>query len=77
MTRTIELPFDGHRKTYDRDKLATAMLVYLDVLGADQHPTPDHTRQVAVRLRPDQGFATDATTYAVGARIAIENNIEP
>jgi hypothetical protein len=79
-TATIDLPFDGRQKSYDRDKLATAILVYLDVRGAaDAAPEPniEDTKATALRLRNSHGFNTDSITYAVGARIAVENSIEP
>jgi hypothetical protein len=30
-----------------------------------------------MRLRDSHGFDTDSITYAVGARIAVENGIDP
>ena len=74
---TISLPFDSGSRTFDRDRLATAVLVYLDVLGDDKRPLIHHSKTAALRLRDDHGFGTDAITYAIGARIAIENGIEP
>jgi hypothetical protein len=79
-TASIDLPFDGRQKSYDRDKLATAILVYLDVRSAsDAAPEPGiaDTKATAMRLRDSHGFDTDSITYAVGARIAVENGIDP
>lgn len=74
----IEIPFDGRPKAYDQEKLATAVLVYMDTMGAEPgQPTIHHTKAVALMLRNDHGFATDSITYAVGARICIENGIDP
>lgn len=66
-TATITLPFDNRQQSYDRDKLQTAVLVYLDLVGTGT-PCP---------LRADHGLTTDAITHAVGARICVENRIEP
>lgn len=77
MTTTITLLHDKGTMTYDRDRLATAILVYLEVMGDDPAPTPKHTGAVRDVLRNDLGFATDSITYAVGARIAVQNNINP
>lgn len=75
---TITLPFDNRTQTYDRDKLATALLVRMDVI--DDDPAAGSllaTRNTALALRNEHGFATDAITYAIGARICHENNIDP
>lgn len=75
---SIDLPFDNRRKTYDRDKLATAVLVYLDVMGdAADTPTIHATKAAALVLRDEHGFDTDSITYAVGARICVERGTEP
>lgn len=68
MTSTVDLPSGGNVMTFDRGRLATAVLVLIDA--------PDD-QAAARRLRTDYGFATDAIVYAVGARYCIENGIEP
>jgi hypothetical protein len=74
---TIELPFDGRSMTYDRDKLATALLVRMEIAVADDIPSMLVTRQTAVVLRNEHGFDTDAIVYAIGARTCDELNIDP
>lgn len=77
-TASIDLPFDGGHRAYDRDRLATAVLVYMDTMTDDPgQPTIQHTKAVSQILRNEHSFATDSITYAVGARICLENGIEP
>ncbi len=75
---SIDLPFDGSRRAYDRDRLATAVLVYMEAIGQQPGlPTIHHTKFVSQTLRDEHGFATDSIAYAIGARICVENDIEP
>ncbi|WP_045740790.1 hypothetical protein [Actinoplanes rectilineatus] len=68
MTGKIQLDAGGQWKVYDRNRLATAMLVHLD--------TGSRVATAHI-LRTVHGFDTDAVTYAVAAARAIEIGIEP
>lgn len=70
----IALPFDGRYMAFNRDKLATAVLVMMDV-------SSDYTeglKQGAERLNHEFGFdRNDALLYPVGALICMDRGIEP
>lgn len=74
---TISLPFDGRTQIYDRDKLITALLVYIDILGEKKDATARDLIPVKTALHRQHGFDTDSIVYAVGARICVEQGIEP
>lgn len=73
MTDPIRLPGDRLNLTYDRDRLETALLIYLDLLTADPLTAVPKT---ARKLR-ELGFDLDALTYSVAARIANTHGIDP
>ncbi len=77
---TIEVPFQGHTRTFDSDRLATAILVFHQVRGrrgATRHPVMADAKLTAHLLRTEHSFDTDAIVYAVGAKNAVEMGIEP
>jgi hypothetical protein len=76
MTDTITLPVGHHTRTYDRDRLATAVIVYLDLTRGNT-PCPNDTIDTSHVLRDDHDFGAESIAYAVAARICIEHNIEP
>ncbi len=73
---TITLLSDGRPKTYDRSRLATAMLVYLDQ-AAGNPISLSVTHRTAALLRTQHHFDTDAIMYAIGAMVALETGVEP
>ncbi len=68
----ITLLVDGRPGRYDRDRLATAILVYLDTAGGFTGRA-----RTAILLRTEHGFATDSLTYAMAAAVAVDEGVEP
>ncbi len=77
MPKQTAVPWDGRRMYLDADELATAYLVYLDVL-ADGYTGRAATMATALRLADQPGIPdAERTTLAVAARICHERGIEP
>lgn len=67
---TITIHWDGGAQTFDRDLLATAILLHLDI--------PDDTRAVVDLLVTEYGLSkVDAIYYISGAKVALRKGIEP
>lgn len=77
MSDTINIPFDGRTKTYDRDQLATALLVFLDQ-ASDGDNRLVRVSATANILHGEHAMTrADAIACAVGARICDELGIDP
>lgn len=77
MSGWIELPYDGRLRGYERDKLETAFLVYLDYVEGWKLDPLRSMRETMAVLQEQHGFGkSDLITYAQGAKIAYENNIK-
>ncbi|GAA0495238.1 hypothetical protein Ade02nite_19000 [Paractinoplanes deccanensis] len=75
MTTMVKVPFDSGTARFDQDKLATALLVWLDAAGLE-----GQRRLAAVRnrLRDEHGIdAGEAISLTVAARICDERGIDP
>ncbi len=71
MSRSITLLVDGRSGCYDRDKLATAIIIYLDTEGGFSGRA-----ETAIVLRREHGWL-DSLKYAHAAAVAVDEGIEP
>jgi hypothetical protein len=67
---TITIPWDRGSQTFERDMLATAILLDMD--------RPTDPRGVVDQLVSEYGLSrTDAMYYLAGARVCVRDGIEP
>lgn len=73
----IALPWADQYMTFERDKLQTAVLVYLEAQEA-RYTYPSILTVVSVELRDEYGFTRpESLLYPVAAKICIDREIEP